>query len=372
MTKQISSYLKYIILFIAISITSANASNFVGSINNTDKYAKVCKDSACSVFGRVNFSPSPILGATSIIINDTSIIGNAWGDEIGWINMSPTGLSASDVLKVDPNTGVVTGKAYSSAGGWINFSAAGAGVSLIDNGSGSNFSGYAWVSGIYGGWLKFDCANASTCVKTDWRTIPNRNLIVPVVVSPTSGGLAYIPDNTQVIIDPIIDVLPVNQNIISKTFSEIKEFFAISPEKVNNTPSISKNAQLEVLAPEIPPFPVQIEKAEDSAENYEPEGRHREIFPFLSKTYESDGCLFCIVVRRDSYSRATTEGDVVILGEKRILKYGFVPKAVEVPISYSLDSSKLKVDLTSTVITATGAWAFRRYFLIKILSLFVR
>jgi hypothetical protein len=55
---------------------------------------------------------------------------------------------------------------------------------LVDNGSGSNFSGWAYASGPNAGWMKFDCAGSGTCIKTDWRIVSNR----PTVVTNTGGS----------------------------------------------------------------------------------------------------------------------------------------------------------------------------------------
>ncbi len=154
----------------------AKASVANGTIDSSNKYARICKNVSCSVYGTVNWKPTlnaDTNGATAVAVTDSGITGHLWGDEIGWINLAPTGAG----LSVNSSTGVITGKAYSSVSGWINFSSTGQSVTLVDNGSGSNFYGWAWVSGINGGWLKFDCASATTCVKTDWRATSYRTVV---------------------------------------------------------------------------------------------------------------------------------------------------------------------------------------------------
>jgi hypothetical protein len=164
-------YVVYVFLVctsVLLSAVFAHASSSVGTITPGSNIARVCKDTSCASFGRVNFLPtlnSNTTGALPITITDSGITGHAWGDEIGWINMNPTGAGVS----VNPINGTLSGFAYASVGSWINFNPTGGGVSLVDNGTGSNFSGYAWVSGVYGGWLKFDCSSVNTCVTTDWR-----------------------------------------------------------------------------------------------------------------------------------------------------------------------------------------------------------
>ncbi len=153
-----------------------------GTIESGNQLAKVCKDTACSVFGRINFKPtlnSSTPGAIAVAITDSGVTGHVWGDELGWIHMSPTGGGVT----LNPSTGILSGRAFSSVGGWINFAPTGQTVRLVDNGSGSNFYGFAFVSGLNGGWLKFDCADTSACVKTDWRSTAHRT-----VVSSSGGG----------------------------------------------------------------------------------------------------------------------------------------------------------------------------------------
>jgi hypothetical protein len=183
------NYIKIGLSIMLFSSTTALASTSVGTIDANSKITKVCKDATCTTFSQVNFKPtinSFTPGATPVTITDTNITGHLWGSELGWINMNPTGAGVA----VNPTTGVLTGKAYANTGSWINFSpttvsgGTNVGVTLVDNGAGSNFSGWAYASGPNAGWIKFDCANAATCIKTDWRTIPSR----PTVVSNTGGG----------------------------------------------------------------------------------------------------------------------------------------------------------------------------------------
>jgi hypothetical protein len=65
--------------------------------------------------------------------------GIAWGNELGWITLNPTGV---DGVTINPTTGALSGKAWSQVGGWINFAPTGQGVSISTSGE---FSGWAWV-----------------------------------------------------------------------------------------------------------------------------------------------------------------------------------------------------------------------------------
>ncbi|MDQ3089829.1 MAG: hypothetical protein M3Q24_01590 [bacterium] len=161
----------YALTFLISNFVSASVSN--GTIETANKVTKICKNVSCSEFGVINWKPTlngNTTGATAVAITDSGLSGYLWGDEIGWVNLDPTGAG----VVINPSTGALSGTAYASVGGWINFNPTGSGVTLVDNGDGSSFSGYAYVSGINGGWMKFDCVIASTCVKTDWRTTSNR------------------------------------------------------------------------------------------------------------------------------------------------------------------------------------------------------
>ena len=177
----------FFLLLFFLTFNLARASVSVGSIDPLNKVVKVCHDTTCTTFGRINFAPTingSTPGATAIVITDTGITGTAWGDEIGWVNTSPLGAG----ITVNPNTGLLSGTAFSQVSGWINFSATGQSVQLVDNGSGSNFFGYAWASGANGGWIKFDCSDSASCVKTDWRAIPFRPTVPSGGGGPGGGG----------------------------------------------------------------------------------------------------------------------------------------------------------------------------------------
>lgn len=164
----------YQILFLAVVFLCVYrdvfASTSIGSIQ-AGSLSRVCKEADCSTYGNVNWKPTlnaNTTGANPVVITDSGITGHIWGDEIGWINLSPAGSGIS----VNPQSGVISGYAYASVGSWINFSptsvSGGSRVGVTINSSGQ-FSGWAYVSGYQGGWMKFDCSQPSTCVTTDWR-----------------------------------------------------------------------------------------------------------------------------------------------------------------------------------------------------------
>ena len=168
----------------------AYASESNGTILSGTNMTEICQDTACATYGIVNWKPTlnaNTTGATPVAVTDTGITGWIWGDEIGWINLQPTGAGVT----VNPNTGALSGDAWATVGSWINFSpttlSGGTNVGVSINSQGQ-FVGWAYVSGIDGGWMKFDCSSGATCIQTDWRPIPDRSGGGGTSTPPTSGG----------------------------------------------------------------------------------------------------------------------------------------------------------------------------------------
>lgn len=185
------------IFFVLALPLFAYASETNGTITAGFSATKICKDTTCSTYGNINWKPTingNTPGATAVTVTDSGLSGNLWGDEIGWVNLSPTGSGVT----MNASTGELSGYAYANTGGWINFrptQVAGnppVGVSINSVGE---FVGYAYVSGLNGGWMKFDCASGSTCIKTDWRPLLNR--YVPPAASNTVAGVVGLQYITQ-------------------------------------------------------------------------------------------------------------------------------------------------------------------------------
>lgn len=102
------------IILIVTSLAFASvvlSSSTVGSIDTNNRITKICQDVSCSTFGSVNWKPTINIqtpGAFPVSISDTGITGHLWGNQIGWINLSPVGAGVT----IDPSTGVLSGKAY--------------------------------------------------------------------------------------------------------------------------------------------------------------------------------------------------------------------------------------------------------------------
>ena len=89
-------------------------------------------------------------------MDNGAMTGMAWGENIGWINLSPaTGAIIND------GDGSLSGYAWAENAGWINFNPAGGGVSINACGE---FNGYAWGENI--GWINFN--HSQGMVKTSW------------------------------------------------------------------------------------------------------------------------------------------------------------------------------------------------------------
>lgn len=166
------------ILFALGYVSIVNASESSGTITTGFINAKVCHSVGCvtPTPGVINFKPT---GTTPVTIDDTlGIDGVAWGNELGWVTLDPTGPEG---LVINTTTGAISGKAWSQVAGWVNFAPTGQGVSINSSGE---FAGWAWAGGPYGGWIKFDCTDGAACVKTDWRPVGVRT----VTTTPTSGN----------------------------------------------------------------------------------------------------------------------------------------------------------------------------------------
>ena len=90
-------------------------------------------------------------------MTDSLVAGYAWGENVGWINLAPSGDGV-----INDGQGNLSGYAWGENVGWINFAPGGTGVT-IDPATGV-FSGYAW--GENTGWINFSPTGGG--VKTSW------------------------------------------------------------------------------------------------------------------------------------------------------------------------------------------------------------
>jgi hypothetical protein len=367
--KSIFGLLVLTVGFFSLSGLTALASS-VGVIDTAHKVAKVCKDEVCASFGNINFAPTingSTPGAVLLSITDAGISGNAWGDEIGWINFTPTGGGVT----VNPTTGVLSGTAYSSVGSWINFSATGQSVRLVDNGAGSDFLGYAWVSGAKGGWLKFDCADAGACVKTSWRSIPNR---------PNAGGSSSSGGGTRITNDVTtpetnpaepnpVPINPADSAIsapaeglgIGADGSVLPPSFPQPPSDANGVPADSFSNPFDQDGygnPDQNPPNDATDNSQDHSGSGNNEGNEAS-----GTVKEKRNCFWCILVDRDPVF--TDSGEV----QSALLKYGFVAEQFEIPIPLSklfaqdgAEAPLPDVDATSISLTALLLLGIRRFF----------
>lgn len=129
---------------------------YAGTIDGTSKYARFLNSS----FGLINFGTAE----GGVVVGDSTLTGYAWGEYVGWINLSPTNGGV-----LNDGSGNLSGYAWGEQTGWVNFDPTNGGVTIDSNG---DFHGYAWSETR--GWIVFNCTTDSTCgtlshkVKTDW------------------------------------------------------------------------------------------------------------------------------------------------------------------------------------------------------------
>ncbi len=348
-----------LILVLVFSTRGAEASNSVGTIDASFKLTKICQDETCTSYGNVNWKPTinaMTPGALPVTITDTSITGHIWGDQLGWINLAPTGAG----IFVNPNTGVITGKAFATGGSWINFNPTSQGVSLVDNGSGSNFSGWAWVSGPYGGWMQFDCGGVGTCIKTDWRTVPNR----PVASSGGGGGLMniYAPTVTPPV---IIQKQDQDQNTIKEAPSKVVSGLKPQSFTTFNTFDANEDGEPDIL----PPQKDQMYQGVSVAVV-----EYKKIFTFAHTEYvPKKPCSLCVIATREQGVDPLVKTNA---SQNIIIKFGFVPKKFELalPISRTVDTTKnppvqtKSLDMTSTFLALIAVWGIRKVAAARLLT----
>jgi hypothetical protein len=154
------SLLFFGVLFLG-NLTMTKASSSVGSIDSIYKYAKGVGN------GNVKINFGIFEGSLTVVITDKNITGFAWGENIGWLNLSPSGGGV-----LNNNEGALSGYATSEYGGLVDFK----GVTINSSGE---FMGYANSEKL--GQISFNCANNNSCmvddfkVKTDWRPASVRN-----------------------------------------------------------------------------------------------------------------------------------------------------------------------------------------------------
>jgi hypothetical protein len=344
-----------------VSIATVEAS-ISGGIDSNHKVTRVCQDNSCSTFGTINFAPTINVntpGAIAISITDSGIAGNAWGDEIGWVNFTPIGGGVA----VDPSTGVLSGLAYSSVGSWINFSPTGQGVTLVDNGSGSDFFGYAWVSGIRGGWIKFDCSQNATCIKTDWRSIPNRT-----VIPPSGGGSTSTGTRTR-------DATVNTDSSPTPTSTDTAVVLPKDPSLTFPQPPLSIGDKEKSSVQSFPnTFDTNGDGLPDSIppnQTNQNTSAYQQLFPLYSNQFkQKSDCIFCVVMRHDVLS--TNAGGK----DRSIVKFAFIPQKIEIRIPFSNLSNTIPkslsripdVDGTSIALAILVSVAIWKVFLVRALA----
>jgi hypothetical protein len=166
-------------------------------------------------FGRLNAGKytDTALSSYNVEINDNSLTGYMWGEQVGWINLncSNTNTCGTNNFKVaNTKYGIISGYAWGENTGWINFGPFlnNSATTVTINNSGE-FNGYAWTQNY--GWIKFSCDTGdvdypNSCVKTDWRPVPARPLCNNtldddgdgMIDYPSDAGCVSLEDNDEI------------------------------------------------------------------------------------------------------------------------------------------------------------------------------
>lgn len=204
---------KYVItLTVFLSFFTAQASVSNGTVDGTNHSALLCKNYDCTISSQINFKAT-VNNPNPVYITDTTIIGDVWSEDMGWIRLNPNGGYGGII---NDGNGNLSGYAFGNEAGWISFNCANEVVNnCATNGnfkvsinSSGEFGGYAWSENY--GWIKFDCSVVGACVKTDWRPFNTR---------PRSGSSgSYLPPTSPIVVAPIVVVpnVPISVSIVKK------------------------------------------------------------------------------------------------------------------------------------------------------------
>ncbi|MFH1608668.1 MAG: hypothetical protein ABH951_01460 [Patescibacteria group bacterium] len=229
-----SKFFKITLFFISVFFLfflGLRAEATTGTIDAVSFTSFLCSDVACTTGSRIVWRTT---NGTSVTITDTAVTGNLWGENVGWINLSPVSpapavadCAHSHVVMEPANTGVLTGCAWGENTGWINFKPPSYGGGVTINPTSGYFSGWAWAQNY--GWIKFDCsAGVNYCVKTSWE---------PTITIITGGGgdddtptFCELYPNDPSCITPAFCVLyPTHPSCIILTFCQMYPEFCVQP-----------------------------------------------------------------------------------------------------------------------------------------------
>jgi len=195
---MLRKYFLPLLIFGFFSLTSVYvvlASTTDGTIDSTNKYARIIADGSL-----INFSTTN----GNVHVTDTALTGYAWSQNLGWINLAPSG---SGVL--NNNEGTLSGYAWGEKTGWINFNPTNGGVTINSSGV---FLGYAWSQN--NGWIIFNCATDSSCstldhkVSTDWRPASTRTTTTTATITSGNGNTTTTPPPPTTTPPPVIPPTP--------------------------------------------------------------------------------------------------------------------------------------------------------------------
>jgi hypothetical protein len=154
---------RILLLAVPILLTAGTA-----VAENIDPAANGSQYAWAENLGWINLQPSGP-GGYGVQVSDTGLTGWAWAENAGWISLScqnTASCGANAYGVVNDYCGTLSGYAWSANTGWIDFAPTGAGV-VISPTTGQ-FSGRAWSANA--GWITFSSSGLHPYqVTTSWR-----------------------------------------------------------------------------------------------------------------------------------------------------------------------------------------------------------
>lgn len=170
-----------ILLLVALMGSGQVAFAAPGGIDAVEKYSQFLNidlnNDSTNDF--INWAPT---NGTPVVVSDTEITGEIWGESVGWITLNPTNSGVTNTCD-----GELGGYAWGENTGWINFNptnATGANDPQIDPNTGE-ITGTVWAQNY--GWIQLDSPDGSfSGLVTDWT--PTCDIPVNGVCGSADGG----------------------------------------------------------------------------------------------------------------------------------------------------------------------------------------
>ena len=121
-------------LIIAVSLFAFNAQASTGTIDDINHTSYLCADQHCTTGSLINWKTSH---GNSVQVTNDLITGDIFGTVISWIKLNPTspapsvpGCAYSHLVMEPSGSGIIKGCAWGENVGWVNFSPTYGGVTI--------------------------------------------------------------------------------------------------------------------------------------------------------------------------------------------------------------------------------------------------